>query len=169
MAIRVSKGLGYLKGARKVRAGVGIPLHAAPAAARGFDVGARAGAGTLSAQGARRAGARVGHMGLPAPPKMGATRRAAPEMRMALPRGNPLPPPPGPIPMPRVPGKAVVPWVEARKGSRTAAWVSKHRTGLAVGGVALGGLTIAHNVTKSGNGTDRTGYAQGRGMFTYGG
>lgn len=54
-----------------------------------------------------------------------------------------------------------------RNGSKIANWVKNHKTGLAVGGAAAGGLGIAHNVTKSGNGTDRTGYGQARGMYNY--
>ena len=55
----------------------------------------------------------------------------------------------------------------ARKGSELAQRVMKHKTKLAVGGAAVGGLYLAGRVTKSGTGTDKTGYGQARGMYNY--
>lgn len=55
----------------------------------------------------------------------------------------------------------------ARNGSRIAKAISSHKKGIANGAAIAGGLGLAHQVTKSGNGTDKTGVMQGRGMFTY--
>lgn len=57
----------------------------------------------------------------------------------------------------------------ARRGSTIAKWVKSPRVRKAamIGGVAAGGYGVARAVTKSGTGTDKTGYGQARGMYNY--
>jgi hypothetical protein len=55
----------------------------------------------------------------------------------------------------------------ARSGSKAAHWVKNHKGMMAGGAAVAGGMMVAHNVTKSGNGTDKTGFRQSRGMYMY--